>query len=193
MVDLPPRKTESRTELSDFPNNVGGLGYTNGMISFSRSDSRSPEYPREFLVDTAVYDRRRGVQKITEADEAIAVLVNAMEYDLRVSGRITQREQFGVRGPQVASCRASSRAKLLEGAVQPANLVLGKAGAPGQGGKFLREVIGRLFVILLNDICAKDIKELYTVATESAIIKTSLYIRLSSLSFSVHDALLSAL
>lgn len=81
-----------------------------------------------------------------------------MKHDSRVSGRITQWEQFGVRGLKVASRRASSRTELFESAVQPANLILGEAGAPGQGGQLLREIVQRLLVVLWEAICGKVIK-----------------------------------
>lgn len=96
-----------------------------------------PKYPRKLLVHVAVDDRRHGSEKIAEADDAVAVPVEAVEHHLRVFGRIAQREQFGIRGLQIASRRASPRTQLLEDAVQPAYLVFGEASAEGQGGESL--------------------------------------------------------
>ncbi|XP_025159872.1 uncharacterized protein LOC112589707 [Harpegnathos saltator] len=61
--------------------------------SVTNSDYCLPKYPRE-LIDHAVHDRCCGIQKIAEADETVAVLIETVEDDLHVSGWVVQWEQF---------------------------------------------------------------------------------------------------
>lgn len=97
----------------------------------------SLEYPGKFLVHIAIDDQRQGSEKIVEADDTVAIPIEVVEHNLRVSGRIAKRKQFGVCGFQVAGRRTSSGAQLLEGAIQFTNFVFRKSGTTGQSGQLL--------------------------------------------------------